>query len=229
MKVSDVEKEYKNTISSTNISIENKNNESKVTLKSNEEIALEVINGLWDTGEERYNKLTEAGYDASEIQKIVNNKTPELVSNKPTNTVTSSNNSQISTEPIKQNVYDTASIIWKMLRGYGYSEQVCAGILGNIQQECGFNWNANSVSGIGLCQWGGSRRSSLINKYGNPPSLENQVKFMVEELQGYQQITNCQTVEEATDYFCYKFERPGIPVINKRRNYAEYWYNIFKS
>lgn len=42
--------------------------------KSNEEIADEIIKGLWGNGQERKDKLTSAGYDASTIQKIVNEK-----------------------------------------------------------------------------------------------------------------------------------------------------------
>lgn len=40
--------------------------------KSNEEIALEVIKGLWKNGRERTKLLKDAGYDPKEIQKIVN-------------------------------------------------------------------------------------------------------------------------------------------------------------
>ena len=42
--------------------------------KSNEEIASEVIEGKWGNGEERKNRLTNAGYNYSDIQKIVNQK-----------------------------------------------------------------------------------------------------------------------------------------------------------
>ena len=40
--------------------------------KSNTEIAKEVINGKWGNGETRKKKLKAAGYDPTEIQKIVN-------------------------------------------------------------------------------------------------------------------------------------------------------------
>ena len=40
--------------------------------KSNEEIANEVIEGKWGNGNERKNRLSNAGYDYSAIQKIVN-------------------------------------------------------------------------------------------------------------------------------------------------------------
>lgn len=42
--------------------------------KSNEEIANEVIKGLWGNGADRKNKLQAAGYDYNAIQKIVNAK-----------------------------------------------------------------------------------------------------------------------------------------------------------
>ena len=40
--------------------------------KSNDEVAREVIQGKWGNGAERKQKLTDAGYDYSAIQKIVN-------------------------------------------------------------------------------------------------------------------------------------------------------------
>ena len=44
----------------------------KPTLKSLETIAREVIRGDWGNGQERERRLTEAGYDASAVQKTVN-------------------------------------------------------------------------------------------------------------------------------------------------------------
>ncbi|WP_314403286.1 N-acetylmuramoyl-L-alanine amidase [uncultured Granulicatella sp.] len=42
------------------------------TSNSNEEVAREVIQGIWGNGEERFDRLTDAGYDANYIQEIVN-------------------------------------------------------------------------------------------------------------------------------------------------------------
>lgn len=44
------------------------------TKKSNEQIADEVIAGKWGNGQDRKNKLTEAGYDYRAVQDIVNRK-----------------------------------------------------------------------------------------------------------------------------------------------------------
>lgn len=46
--------------------------------KTNEDIAKEVIKGLWGNGQERIDRLTAAGYDADEIQKIVNSLLPSV-------------------------------------------------------------------------------------------------------------------------------------------------------
>lgn len=41
-------------------------------MKSYYEIALEVIRGSWGAGQERYDRLEAAGYDADKVQKMVN-------------------------------------------------------------------------------------------------------------------------------------------------------------
>ena len=48
-------------------------NKETVARKTNDEIAKEVINGLWGNGEERKRKLIEAGYNYADVQSIVNN------------------------------------------------------------------------------------------------------------------------------------------------------------
>ena len=45
--------------------------QTEVKLKSNEEIANEVINGLWGNGDDRKNRLINAGYNYNDVQRIV--------------------------------------------------------------------------------------------------------------------------------------------------------------
>lgn len=45
---------------------------SKPALKSIDEIAREVINGTWGNGQDRFNRLASAGYDANAVQSRVN-------------------------------------------------------------------------------------------------------------------------------------------------------------
>ena len=55
--------------------VKRRNEEYKLftnTTKSNDDIAHEVIDGLWGNGKERTKRLTDAGYNAKDIQKIVN-------------------------------------------------------------------------------------------------------------------------------------------------------------
>ena len=54
--------------------VNSSNVETIAPIKSNEEIANEVINGKWGNGADRKNKLTAAGYDYNAIQDIVNQK-----------------------------------------------------------------------------------------------------------------------------------------------------------
>lgn len=61
--------------------------------KSNEEIATEIINGQWGNGDERKQRLTEAGYDYSAVQKIVNERV--------TKTVPVKSNEEIANEVLK--------------------------------------------------------------------------------------------------------------------------------
>lgn len=57
-------------------------------MKTNEEIAREVIDGKWSNGDERIVNLTNAGYNASIIQKIVNQMLKEkMVTDVPETTI----------------------------------------------------------------------------------------------------------------------------------------------
>lgn len=64
-------KDYPEIMKANNL---NNVNGNVVIKKSNEELANEVINGLWGNGEDRKNKLTSAGYDYQAVQDIVNSK-----------------------------------------------------------------------------------------------------------------------------------------------------------
>lgn len=63
-----VEKNVNNSVENVNKSTDKK----APAKKTNEQMAKEVIAGKWGNGAERKKRLTEAGYDAAAIQKIVN-------------------------------------------------------------------------------------------------------------------------------------------------------------
>lgn len=56
---------------------------TKQVKKSNEEIASEILTGIWGNGEDRKKALAEAGYDPTEVQTIVN----QMMHGQPTNEV----------------------------------------------------------------------------------------------------------------------------------------------
>lgn len=79
------------------------------TKKSIDEVAKEVIHGDWGNGEDRRNRLTNAGYNASEVQAKVNEM---LSSNKPTETT-----------PAPKPSVDILTMVKKTIRGdYGNGE-----------------------------------------------------------------------------------------------------------
>ena len=71
------------------------------TLKTNQQIALEVIQGKWGNGNTRRQKLTAAGYNYQSVQSIVNS-------------LMSGNLSVISTEPEPEKVVITGDKIMEV-------------------------------------------------------------------------------------------------------------------
>lgn len=142
--------------------------------------------------------------------------------------------------------------VWFALKDLGFSDIAVAGAMGNLYVESGgFNPSAiegGSGEGIGLCQWSYGRKTQLKNyaaSKGVDWTDENtQIEFLITEItgggsaQGYatkqwndtalNSWANASTVEAATEVFCYKFERPGIPHIDRRKNMANTYYEKFK-
>ena len=93
------------------------NKETEKTLKSKTEIANEVIKGLWGNGNDRKERLKNAGYNYSEIQSEVN----RLVSKKPTENKKS--DTEIAKEVIKGLWGNGAARKSRLTAaGYNYSE-----------------------------------------------------------------------------------------------------------
>jgi hypothetical protein len=72
------------------------------------------------------------------------------------------------------------------LRGKGYSEAQARGIAAGIHAESGGNAAAsNPQSGaFGIGQWLGPRKAELFRRYGERPTLQQQLEFLHWELQG---------------------------------------------
>lgn len=83
----------------------------------------------------------------------------------------------ISTEVVEEE-YPIARYIWDFLQDLGYSDYVCAGIIGNMMVESGgktlaIQPEAANASYYGICQWSRKYYSSVIGV-----SLDAQCEFL---------------------------------------------------
>lgn len=144
----------------------------------------------------------------------------------------------------KSEEYPIATQVWLYMKNnFGWSDIVCAGIMGNIMAEIGggtldfSDWNHDDGP-YGMFQWLGQREIDIKQIYGTMPSIEEQLEFMYDELYGtdevIQQVTdwqrdrifNASTLEKVAVYFCIYFERPGNSGY-VRKGYARIAYDYF--
>lgn len=116
---------------------------------------------------------------------------------------------------------ENENIVWNYLIAQGFTRNQTAGIMGNLQQEHGFN-----TTGDGLAQWLGGRRDNLMAR-ANPYDINTQVAFLMEELNGSYagvkaQILATDNIETVVIIFQNKFEvcNPYYCMQSQRINYA---------
>ncbi len=136
------------------------------------------------------------------------------------------------------------NIVWDYLLDAGYSKVQAAGIIGNMWQESGVNPSRHESNGIGfgLVQWSFGRRQQLeayaASKGKSASDIYVQLEFLVKELkEGKQfygtyaeQFANPYSVDQATEAFCWGFERPHKDHANmanrKKQAWAAYYRNV---
>ena len=141
--------------------------------------------------------------------------------------------------------YPVATEAWIAMKTYGWSDTVCAGIMGNLMAETGgtgtlhLDWDSNGGNGYGLVQWIGGRRSTIKSRYGTYPTVKEQVQFIHDELFGAngvrQQVTMSQldaimtaeTPEECAYAFACYYERCANFARGMRRGFARDAYEYF--
>ena len=147
---------------------------------------------------------------------------------------------------VRASEYPAATQVWLYMKEeFGWSDTVCAGIIGNMMAECGgcwtsdLDWDVSSSSGYGMIQWLGGRKQQLFNIYGSSPSIENQLNFMKDELYGTNGVTkqvtdsqldkimNADSPEDCAYAFACYFERCGEGHRWVRRDYARRAYDYF--
>ena len=118
----------------------------------------------------------------------------------------------------------TAQQIWDAMKNKGWSDEVCAGIMGNIMAECGGGTfdiqpclHGDGKTSYGICQWHNERKSEMLSFNGtnydtsnNLPPIEHQVDFFEYELEKYNiDILEGKDYQEVAYIFCVEFEIPN--------------------
>lgn len=135
--------------------------------------------------------------------------------------------------------------IWQSLRAEGLSEESTAGIMGNIENESGFDPKIeNGIGAFGIAQWLDGRRTRLEN-YATKndmdyKTLEAQVAYLIYESKRWERsawnkVKQAATVSEAAEIWLYDWERAhtrgssgGALEAAERVSAAKKWYNTFK-
>lgn len=165
-----------------------------------------------------------------------------------------------STNPASLNVQGNSNaekaynMIYELIEKSGQSggnvHAQVSGIMGNILTESKCNPNANNPNDVGarsfgICQWRAGkwdRLTPMLRKYGNNPTLEQQVshmwdEFMTSENKAFKRIMAASNYTEATIAMCF-FERPACykgtyidtndSTFKPRLTYAAQVYNSYK-
>lgn len=115
-----------------------------------------------------------------------------------------------------------------------------AGMVGNFGQESRMGELFHQVGGnaIGLAQWDGDRKQQFLDFCASigkaPEDPESSYSFLIKELLSTENtslkaLKATETLEDATEVFCKKFERPGKPMMEKRLAYAERALEAYKA
>lgn len=126
-------------------------------------------------------------------------------------TTSTTTSTSMSGTPLSQK--DTVLKMREFYKSKGLSDVAINGLIGVAMSESGLNYNiinqAEKDAGLsgygkGLFQWSDSRKTNLQSKYGENPTLEQQLEFSWEEMQErpkfLQLLQSAKTIEEATDY-----------------------------
>lgn len=165
--------------------------------------------------------------------------------NKPSNNSTS-NNTATKDEATKEDTkYYYATQTWKYLRNMGYSNAVCAGIMGNFMTETGghtlnidpYDYSSNGRY-YGIAQWSSKYYPEVHGK-----DLDYQLEFLPKTIKKefdnyghlykkgftYEDFLNLDSPRDAALAFAKVYERCGSGSYSKRQNGAEKAYDYFVS
>lgn len=218
--------------------------------KSIEEVANDVLRGVYGNEPLRSQRIKAEGYDYEAVKKLVNQKMNK-------------------TESIKKevSVEDRPRYIWNYLLGHIQNPYGVAGLMGNLRDESGLNprnlqnsyekklgftddsyttavdsgaylrFN-DDLAGYGLAQWTSKGRKKALNEYRKKRSigdLDMQLEFIWVELStSYKNVLNrlktATSVREASDVVLTKYERPkdqSVAAQVRRASFGQEYYDKF--
>ena len=143
-------------------------------------------------------------------------KGPKMINDNPEHIEVSPKQQETSSLSSNKNLKGNQKIAYDFFVGKGLQPHQAAGIVGNLMGESKLNPSAvNPTSkAFGIAQWLGDRKKKLFAKYGNNPTIDQQLEFVWEELntsekRAFDRLLQTQSVEEATNSFMKHFERPS--------------------
>jgi hypothetical protein len=144
-------------------------------------------------------------------------------------------------KPEEPDQYPAATYIWNYMKAQGWSDYVCAGIIGNIMQETGgrtlnINYDFDGNGYYGICCWSKKYHPDVVGL-----DLEGQCTYLVETVEkimntygrlyqkGYtfEDFLDAESIEEAANAFMVVYERPGYKKSPKRVQNGEKAYEYF--
>lgn len=158
----------------------------------------------------------------------------------PSNYLNDARNGRVSATYSSPSSSSQQAIVWNYFKNKGLNDKAIAGIMGNIQQESGFNSSVvNKSSGAsGIFQWLGGRKNGLqdyAKSLGKSwTDLQVQLDYAWKELQGSEKKSlaslqrNDLSASQHASEFDRLFERSGGSAVGKRQDYANQYFNQFQ-
>lgn len=139
---------------------------------------------------------------------------------------------------------DNRATCWAYFKQQGCSDEVAAAIIGNLMAESGCNPGSiekgNGNAGFGIAQWSYGRRTAFeqyaASKGVRADDIAIQLQYLWSEIMGgeatwaslckkkYGSIDNfiqSKNIDEATEFYCFKFERPNKQYAHLDRRISE--------
>ena len=148
--------------------------------KSNETVAQEVLQGLWGNGQDRYDNLTNAGYDADHIQDLVNS----MLNGDSTDNSTSTDLDSVAQE-VLQGLWGNGQERYDSLTNAGYDaqavqERVNSILSGGYEQTSNTNIDVVAQEVLqGLWGNGQERFDNLTNAGYDAQAVQNRVNELL--------------------------------------------------